>query len=167
MEKGRSKNFFENQVKQVTNEASSYRPISLTSYLCKCLEKILFYRLYGFVEHNNLLDPEQEGFRKYRSTTQALLRFTQRDYQCLNDKQHTLAIFIDLEKAYDSVWRDGLLYKMYHMGIKGKMWNWLHSFLSNRQVSIKLNQKEKSSFSVRNRSSTRLSDIIYTVQLIY
>ena len=59
------------------HQPSSYRPISLTSCLGKCMEKIIATRLYGFVEHNDILDNEQEGFRRFRGTSQALLRLTQ------------------------------------------------------------------------------------------
>ena len=58
-------------------QASAYRPISLTSCLGKCMEKLIATRLYGFVEHHNLLDREHEGFRRYRGTSEALLKTTQ------------------------------------------------------------------------------------------
>ena len=63
--------------KKSYHDPGAYRPISLTSYLCKCLERIITSRLYGFVEHFKLLDKEQEGFRKFRGTQDALLRLTQ------------------------------------------------------------------------------------------
>ena len=94
------------------HQPSAYRPISLTSCLGKCMEKIIVTRLYGFVEHHNLLDKEQEGFRRFRGTSQALLCFTQSIVNGFNVKESTLAAMVDIEKAYDSVWRDGLLYKL-------------------------------------------------------
>jgi hypothetical protein len=59
------------------NNPSSYRPISLTSIIGKLMERIITSRLVGFVETNDILDEEQEGFRHYRSTTNALLNLTQ------------------------------------------------------------------------------------------
>ena len=63
--------------------------------------------LYGFAEQFKLLDKEQEGFRKFRGTTDALLRLSQDICTSFNAKEHTAALFIDIEIAYDSVWRDG------------------------------------------------------------
>ncbi len=90
------------------NTTGSYRPISLTSVLGKIMEKIVTSRLEAFVESENILDEEQEGFRHFRSTTNALINLTQSITDGFNEKEHTLAIFIDFEKAYDSVWREGL-----------------------------------------------------------
>ena len=121
---------------------SAYRPISLTSCLGKCLEKIIVTQLYGYVEHHALLDKEQEGFRRFRSTTQALLRLTQDIVNGFNKREMTVAVMIDLEKAYDSVWRDGLLFKLYEKGIQGKMWFWLRDFLSERTAVCSLRNQE-------------------------
>ena len=78
-------------------------------------------RLNGFIEHNNIIDGEQEGFRKFHSTTSALLRLVQGIYNGFNNKENTLAAFIDLEKAFDSIWRDGLLVKLHRFGIRGEI----------------------------------------------
>lgn len=128
--------FLRKQGKKSYHDAGSYRPISLTSCLCKGMEKIITHRLYGYVEHRKLLDREQEGFRRFRGTSQALLRLTQDIFNGFNKKQHTVAIFIDLEKAYDSVWREGLMTKLYDMEIRGRIWKWICNFLSTRKASI-------------------------------
>ena len=47
----------------------------------------------------------------------------------LNNKQKTVTLFLDIEKAYDMLWKEGLLYKLFHLGIRGKMFNWIQSFL--------------------------------------
>ena len=110
------------------------------------MEKIIATRLYGFVEHNNLLDREQEGFRRFRGTSQALLCFTRDIVNEFNAKESTLAVMVDFEKAYDSVWRDGLLYKLDEKGIRGRIWIWLNSFLSGRTASCKLKHHEGEQF---------------------
>ena len=81
---------------------SSYRPISLTSVLSTCMERIIVTRLYSYVEHNNHIDAEQEGFRKFYSTSMALLRLVQNIYDGLNENDSTVCVFIDMEKAFES-----------------------------------------------------------------
>lgn len=138
--------FLRKQGKKSYHDAGSYRPISLTSCICKCMERIIIHRLYGYVEHHELLDREQEGFRKFRGTSQALLRLTQDIYNGFNDKQHTVAFFIDLEKAYDSVWREGLIVKLFRMGIRGKIWRWIKDFLSDRHAAITIRGEKGEKF---------------------
>jgi ribonuclease HI len=96
------------------------------------MERIVTTRLNGFVEHHQLIDKEQEGFRLFHSTTQALLRFTQGVFDGFNNNMYTLAAFVDMEKAYDSVWRQGLMVKLHRQGIRGKMWHWIRDFLQSR-----------------------------------
>ena len=130
--------FLRKNGKKSYHEPGAYRPISLTSYLCKCLERIITYRLYGFVEHFKLLDKEQEGFRKFRGTSYALLRLSQDIYNGFNAREHTAALFVDVEKAYDSVWRNGLMRKLWDMGITGRMWSWIRDFLTERTGTINM-----------------------------
>ena len=77
----------------------------------------------------NVKMPKIVGFH---STTHALLRFVQDVFNGSNRKQSTLAAFIDMEKAFDSVWRDGLLVKTHKLGIRGTVWSWIANFLSDR-----------------------------------
>ena len=130
--------FLRKNGKKSYHEPGAYRPISLTSYLCKCPERSITSRLYGFVEHFKLLDKEQEGFRKFRGTQDALLRLTQNVYNSFNKNEHTAALFIDIEKAYDSVWRDGLMVKLKEIRITGRIWHWIKDFLTDRSAAINM-----------------------------
>ena len=84
------------------------------------------------------MDKEQEGFRKFRGTSDALLRLSQDIYNGFNAREHTAALFVDVEKAYDSVWRDGLMCKLWDMGITGRMWSWIRDFLTERTGTINM-----------------------------
>ena len=121
------------------NSPSAYRPISLTSVIGKLMEKVITNRLEAYVESEDILDPEQEGFRHFRSTTNALLNFTQSIMNGFNKNEITLAVLIDFEKAYDSIWREGLLVKLHQNGIKGRMWSWIQAFLEVRQARCIVN----------------------------
>ena len=89
---------------------SSYRPISLTSVLCKLMERIVLKRLGSHVESNQLLDTQQEGFRRYHSTTYAVTRLVQ-----------SIANGFNKNNAFHSVWRPGLIYKLSKIGESGRL----------------------------------------------
>ena len=92
------------------------------------------------------MDHEQEGSRKFRDTTDALLRITQDIYNGFNNKEHTAALFIDIEKAYDSVWREGLMYKLHGLGIRGRIWGWIKSFLIDRRSVTNMGGEKRQEF---------------------
>ena len=91
----------------------NYRPISLLCVFSKILEKIMFNRLSTFLENNNILCPEQFGFRKLHSTIHSLTLFINQISKCLNKKEHAIAIFCDLKKAFDMVDFEILLKKLH------------------------------------------------------
>ena len=97
--------------------ASSFRPISLTSCVGKVAERMINHRLYWFLETTNNLGKNQAGFRKGKNTVDQLFRLTQRIHDGFQSKKHTLGVFVDLQQAYDRVWRKGLLMKLNDMGI--------------------------------------------------
>ena len=121
------------------NEPKSYRPISLTSNIGKLCERILNSRLYWWLESSKLLSHFQAGFRAKSRTEDQLFRLTQRIIDGFKRGQHTTAVFIDLQQAYDRIWRKGLLLKMQNMGIKGHMYSWVKSFLTDRLIQTQMN----------------------------
>ena len=99
------------------DKATSYRPISLTSCLGKLFERLLTHRLNWFVETKNLLGPEQAGFRKSRCTTDHLVAIDIDIKRGFKEKESTVAVFLDIDKAYDTVWTKGLLFKLTKIGL--------------------------------------------------
>ena len=95
-------------------------------------------RLNGFIVHNNIIDREQEGFHKFHSTTSAMPRLIEDIYNGFNNKENRPAAFIDLETAFDSVWRDSLLAKLHIFGLKGRLLKWIEGFPSNRKARYHL-----------------------------
>ena len=87
----------------------NYRPISLTSLLVKTLERLIYNRIFGFIESNNLLSSHQYGFRPGYSCTSQLIHLFHEWAKAPDKRLSTDVIFLDFEKAFDSVPHDRLL----------------------------------------------------------
>ena len=149
------------------DQPSSYRPICLTSVLCKTMERMIANRLRWFLESNDLLHPAQCGFRNKRSTKDCLMKLHDDIYKSISNRRFTVAVFLDIEKAYDMVWRTGLLYKMSKLGIKGNMLAWISSFLSDRTFQVRVGSTLSNVFSLENGipQGSVLSSILFSIMI--
>jgi len=95
-------------------------------------------RLTCHVLANNLVPEEQFGFMPGCSTTQQLLRLTEYISSGLDKKCSTVAVFLDISKAYDSTWHTGLLYKLIQMHVPGELIKVIDSFLAHRSFRVKM-----------------------------
>jgi hypothetical protein len=113
---------------------TNYRPILLLMVFSKVFEKAMHSRLSQHLRTNNILVPEQHGFRKGISTENVAFRLTDSVFKSLNQKIHVGGIFCDLAKAFDYVNYEILLAKLHFYGIQGVMADWFRSHLTNRRL---------------------------------
>jgi hypothetical protein len=118
---------------------NNYRPISMLSNYSKIFEKIIKARLISFLEKNQLLSKNQFGFRPGLSTDNALYKVTQFLYSALDNSKKSLAIFLDIAKAFDTVDHDILLNVLPSFGINKCSLTWFKSYLTNRKQTVKIN----------------------------
>lgn len=129
--------------------AASYRPISLLSTLSKLYESILKRNLDIHLDRNNILPDFQMGFRKYHSTNHALTIFQDHVSENLNNKKATLTCSLDLNKAFDTTWIEGLIYKMKnHFNFDDHLCKNIYHYLKNRSFRVKLSDKISDLFQI-------------------
>ena len=124
------------------SDKTNYRPISLLSNMSKILEKIVYKRLYEYLTDNDLLTKQNSGFKKNDSTINQLLKIVHQIYKDINDGKDTCMEFLDVSKAFDKVWHEGLTFKIKQMGINGCLFEWLKSYISERYQKVVLNGME-------------------------
>ena len=120
---------------------SNYRPISLLPIFAKIFEKIIFKHLYNYLTSNKLITKNQSGFTPGDSGTNQLISLVHDIHRAFDDNSclEVRAVFLDMSKAFDKVWHEGLLHKLKQNGIDGKILALLTNYLSNRKQRVVLN----------------------------
>ena len=118
---------------------NNYRPISLLTSISKVLERLVYVRSLKFLVNCNILSDSQFGFRKRHSTTHALLTFIDKVAHAIDDAKHTIGIFLDFSKAFDTIDHEILLYKLNHYGIRGRALDWFRDYLTERKQFVSIN----------------------------
>ena len=117
-------------------KAGNYRPVSLTSHIIKIYERILRKKIVSFLETNNILCPNQHGFRSGRSCLTQMLSHFDDVFLGLMNNADTDAIYLDYAKAFDKVDHKLLLVKLKVYGFNDSLIKWIESFLTNRTQTV-------------------------------
>ena len=120
------------------NQVNNYRPIAVLSALSKVLEHLVNKRLRHYLEHFNLISKQQFGFRKNKSTAEAVHELTTFIVTNLNNKKKVLTVFLDLAKAFDTVPITILLQKLENIGVRGQQLQFFQSYLTGRTQMVKI-----------------------------
>ena len=121
--------------------ARNYRPVSLLSVVSKVFEKLVNNRIVDQLEKSSLFSDFQYGFRSSRSTADLLTFVSDRIARAFNRSGATVAVALDISKAFDRVWHAGHLQKLKSYGISGQIFGLISSFLSNRRLRVVLDGK--------------------------
>lgn len=116
----------------------SYRPIALTSAVCKLFERMVNVRLVWVIEKEGVLHQNQFGFRKCRSSLDALACFDSFVKVAFARREHVIAIFFDIEKAYDTTWRHHILATLKNIPLTGHLPRFIKNFLKDRKMKVKV-----------------------------
>ena len=122
---------------------SNYRPISVLPCFSKMLERIMYRRLYSYLQENKILYSKQFGFQTGHSTDHAIIQLVEQIYENFEENKYTLGVFIDLAKAFDTADHKILLRKIEIYGIGGTTLRWFENYLTNRKQSIHISNIKK------------------------
>ena len=116
----------------------NYRPIAMTSCMCKLMERMVNNRLSWILEKQNKLSNSQFAYRKQRSTIEPIMKLSSYIQKALSDNENVLTIFFDIQKAFDRTWRRGILNRLKELKIEGRMAFFVKNYLQGRTFRSKV-----------------------------
>ena len=143
----------------------NYRPISVIHYFGKIIEKLILTRISSFLDKYSIISDEQFGFRSGRSTACAVVRLLDFFYDSLDRGDFSAAIFVDYQRAFDTVPHSILLKKLEAYGVRGNSLSIFQSYLTNRYhfTSINGNNSQKLLLSIGLPQGTLLAPILFNL----
>ena len=121
----------------------NYRPVSLLPICGKIFERLIFNEMFKFFTSNNLISPNQSGFKPGDSCINQL-SITHEIYKSFDDGLEVRGVFLDISKAFDKVWHEGLIFKLKQNGVSGDLLHILSDFLSNSKQKVVFNGQSSS-----------------------
>ena len=125
--------------KDSTSEYSNYRPVSMLSDIEKIHEKLMYKRLYTFLNNNNIIYNLQFGFRQQCSISHVLINITENIIKALEHGNICCGVFVDIQKVFDTVDHQILLVQLNHYGLFGVSNDWFKSYLSSHSQYVSIN----------------------------
>ena len=122
--------------KLARNNKTNYRPISLLACVSKIFEKLVFDVFFKYLVTNKLLSDKNSGFMPNDSAVNRLLVMFETIYKNFDSNQDTVFLSLDVSKAFDRVWHEGLIFKLKQLGISGNLLKWFKSYLTNRRQRV-------------------------------
>jgi Reverse transcriptase (RNA-dependent DNA polymerase) len=147
------------------DNCDNYRPIALLSSISKILERFVATKLINHLELNKLLNCNQFGFQRGKSTEQNFVKSLNIISEALNNGDICIGVFIDLRKAFDVCSHEILLKKLKNFGIKDKALDWFRSYLASRvqQVDIDGNLSEQATLNISVLQGSILGPILFLI----
>lgn len=137
-----------------TEEPNNYRPIALISVLAKIFEKAMYNRINNFINKISILDENQNGFQRGKSTTLAAFKLVNKILGYVDKSKEVTAIFFDMSKAFDRVSHEILLYKCKRYGLRGNTYDWLRTYLCKRPQYVEILSLDKNNHDEVTYAST-------------
>jgi hypothetical protein len=130
------------------SDPNNYRPISLLPIIGKVMESIVNDHLRKHLFDQNLISKHQFGFRPNHSTLDLLTCTTQKWEEKLAKGKEIKVIALDISRAFDTVWHNGLLSKLMCLGVGGGLYRWIRAFLRDRSIKVVVNGSESSAANI-------------------
>ena len=128
----------------------NYRPVSLLPVCGKVFERLRYNKMFSFFfSENDLISPKQSGFRPGDSCTNQILSIAHEILSTFDDGHEVRGVFLDISKAFDRVWHEGLLFKLQQYGISGELITLIKDFLSCKKQRVVLNDQHSSRADVK------------------
>ena len=149
-------------------DPGNYRGITLLSVVGKVFCKIFNGRLVKHLDESQALHEGQAGFRKKRSCIDNVYTLNEIVQGQLREGKKTYAFFVDVQKAYDTVWRNGLWVKLWDLGVRGRMWRVTKRMYEASRSAVLLDGEKSASFSVEQgvAQGCSLSPILFSVFIL-
>ena len=119
----------------------NYRPVSLLPICGKILERLMFNEMFEFFIENKLISSSQSGFKPGDSCINQLLSITHEIYSSFDEGLEVRSVFLDISKAFDKVWYDGIIFNLTQNGMPGDLLNFWRDFLNERKQRVVLNRQ--------------------------
>lgn len=123
-------------------ELTNYRPISILSTIDKIMEEIMVTRLKNFVKKHQIINNRQYGFQEGKNINKLLGDFNSHLNEAKSKKEHSLIIYVDYKKAFDTLDHKKIIECLNNIGIRGIGLQWIENYLTRRQYKVKIGEEK-------------------------